>query len=117
MTPGSRSACRWALLLLAVLWPQQRAAGSGIFQLRLQEFANERGMLANGRPCEPGCRTFFRICLKHYQATFSEGPCTFGNVSTPVLGTNSFVIRDKNSGSGRNPLQLPFNFTWPVSTT
>lgn len=113
MTPGSRSACPWALLLLAVLWPQQRAAGSGIFQLRLQEFANERGMLANGRPCEPGCRTFFRICLKHYQATFSEGPCTFGNVSTSVLGTNSFVIRDKNSGSGRNPLQLPFNFTWP----
>lgn len=92
---------------------QQRAAGSGIFQLRLQEFANERGMLANGQRCEPGCRTFFRICLKHFQATFSEGPCTFGNVSTPVLGTNSFVVRDKNSGSGRNPLQLPFNFTWP----
>lgn len=113
MTPASRSACRWALLLLAVLWPQQRAAGSGIFQLRLQEFVNQRGMLANGQSCEPGCRTFFRICLKHFQATFSEGPCTFGNVSTPVLGTNSFVVRDKNSGSGRNPLQLPFNFTWP----
>lgn len=96
---------------------QQRAAGSGIFQLRLQEFANERGMLASGQPCERGCRTFFRICLKHFQATFSEGPCIFGNVSTPVLGTNSFVVRDKNSGSGRNPLQLPFNFTWPVNTT
>lgn len=46
----------------------------------------------------------------------SPGPCTFGSVSTPVLGTNSFAVGDDSSGGGRNPLQLPFNFTWPVST-
>lgn len=73
-------------------------------------------MLASGRPCEPGCRTFFRVCLKHFQAVLSPGPCTFGSVSTPVLGTNSFAVGDDSSGGGRNPLQLPFNFTWPVST-
>lgn len=73
-------------------------------------------MLASGLPCEPGCRTFFRVCLKHFQAVVSPGPCTFGSVSTPVLGTNSFVVGDDSSGGGRNPLQLPFNFTWPVST-
>jgi len=84
--------------------------------LQLQEFANERGVLASGRPCEPGCRTFFRVCLKHFQAVVSPGPCTFGSVSTPVLGTNSFAVGDNSSGGGRNPLQLPFNFTWPVST-
>lgn len=84
--------------------------------MQLQEFANERGVLASGRPCEPGCRTFFRVCLKHFQAVVSPGPCTFGSVSTPVLGTNSFAVGDDSSGGGRNPLQLPFNFTWPVST-
>lgn len=51
----------------------------------------------------------------HFQAVFSPGPCTFGSVSTPVLGTNSFAVGDDSSGGGRNPLQLPFNFTWPVS--
>uniref|UniRef100_A0A2I3S045 Delta-like protein n=2 Tax=Pan TaxID=9596 RepID=A0A2I3S045_PANTR len=112
MAAASRSASGWALLLLVALW-QQRAAGSGVFQLQLQEFINERGVLASGRPCEPGCRTFFRVCLKHFQAVVSPGPCTFGTVSTPVLGTNSFAVRDDSSGGGRNPLQLPFNFTWP----
>ncbi|XP_014390281.1 PREDICTED: delta-like protein 4 [Myotis brandtii] len=115
MAAASSSASGWALLLLVALC-QQRAAGSGVFQLQLQEFANERGLLASGLPCEPGCRTFFRVCLKHFQAVVSPGPCTFGSVSTPVLGTNSFVVRDDSSGGGRNPLQLPFNFTWPVST-
>lgn len=33
-----------------------------------------------------------------------------------MLGTNSFAVGDDSSGGGRNPLQLPFNFTWPVST-
>ncbi|XP_042543839.1 delta-like protein 4 [Dipodomys spectabilis] len=114
MAARSRSASGWALLLLVALWQQQRAAGQrGVFQLQLLEFANERGVLASGRPCEPGCRTFFRVCLKHFQAVVSYGHCTFGNVSTPVLGTNSFAIRDDSSGGGRNPLQLPFNFTWP----
>uniref|UniRef100_A0A8C0CLQ1 Delta-like protein n=4 Tax=Balaenoptera TaxID=9766 RepID=A0A8C0CLQ1_BALMU len=112
MAAATRSASGWALLLLVALW-QERAAGSGVFQLQLQEFANERGVLASGRPCEPGCRTFFRVCLKHFQAVVSPGHCTFGSVSTPVLGTNSFAVGDDSSGGGRNPLQLPFNFTWP----
>ncbi|XP_074145417.1 delta-like protein 4 isoform X1 [Sminthopsis crassicaudata] len=113
MAAGSGKLSHWALLLLAAFWQQQRAAGSGVFQLQLREFANEQGVLASGRPCEPHCRTFFRICLKHFQAVLSPGPCTFGNVSTPVLGTNSFAVGEESRGGGRNPLQLPFNFTWP----
>ncbi|KAM5235440.1 delta-like protein 4 [Ctenodactylus gundi] len=112
MAAASRSTSGWALLLLVALW-QQRAAGAGVFQLQLQEFANQGGVLASGRQCDPGCRTFFRVCLKHFQTVLSPGPCTFGSVSTPVLGTNSFTVRDDSSGGGRNPLQLPFNFTWP----
>ncbi|XP_004712776.1 delta-like protein 4 [Echinops telfairi] len=112
MAAPTQSASGWTLLLLVALW-QQLAAGSGVFQLQLQEFVNERGVLASGLSCEPHCRTFFRVCLKHFQTVVSPGSCTFGRVSTPVLGTNSFAFGDNSSGGGRNLLQLPFNFTWP----
>ncbi|XP_038597013.1 delta-like protein 4 [Tachyglossus aculeatus] len=104
------------MLLLLLLWAtvgRQWASGSGVFQLQLEEFSNERGLLASGRACRPHCRTFFRLCLKHFQAVVSPGPCTFGALATPVLGGNSFAVRDQSRGGRRNPLQLPFNFTWP----
>uniref|UniRef100_A0A8C4PE09 Delta-like protein 4 n=1 Tax=Dromaius novaehollandiae TaxID=8790 RepID=A0A8C4PE09_DRONO len=44
--------------------------------------------------CSPHCRTFFRVCLKHFQAVVSPGSCTFGSIITPVLGINSFSIED-----------------------
>ncbi|XP_077321050.1 delta-like protein 4 [Lithobates pipiens] len=95
-------------LLLAML---QQVSGSGVFQLELQEFINTSGMLENGESCLPNCRIFFKICLKHYQTVVSPGSCTFGNVVTPVLGSNSFIIGNMEGFS--NPIRLPFNFTWP----
>uniref|UniRef100_A0A3Q3DQR9 Delta-like protein n=1 Tax=Hippocampus comes TaxID=109280 RepID=A0A3Q3DQR9_HIPCM len=68
------------------------------------------GLLANGLPCKPSCRTYFRVCLKNYQAVVSPGDCIFGSTQTPVLGSsNSF------SGVPPGPIQIPFNFGWPGS--
>uniref|UniRef100_A0A8C5WM82 Delta-like protein n=1 Tax=Leptobrachium leishanense TaxID=445787 RepID=A0A8C5WM82_9ANUR len=89
----------------------QQVSSSGVFQLELHEFINAKGMLANGGSCLPNCKTLFKICLKHYQAVVSPGSCTFGSVVTPVLGSNSFSIREIEGFS--NPIRLPFNFTWP----
>ncbi|NXI92781.1 DLL4 protein, partial [Psophia crepitans] len=90
----------------------QRVSGSGVFQLELHEFVNSHGALASGKPCSPHCRTFFRVCLKHFQAVVSPGSCTFGSIITPVLGINSFSIKDTERFD--SPIKLPFNFTWPV---
>ncbi|XP_009997907.1 PREDICTED: delta-like protein 4 [Chaetura pelagica] len=95
--------------LLMIL--QQRVSGSGVFQLELHEFVNSHGSLASGKPCSPHCRTFFRVCLKHFQAVVSPGSCTFGSIITPVLGINSFSIKDTERFD--SPIKLPFNFTWP----
>ncbi|KAF3702704.1 Delta-like protein 4 [Channa argus] len=87
--------------------------GSGVFELELQEFKNHKGLLANGNACKPNCRTYFRICLKNYQAVVSPGDCIFGSTMTPVLGTNSFSAKD--SGTLPRPIQIPFNYGWPGS--
>ncbi|MBN3326229.1 DLL4 protein, partial [Atractosteus spatula] len=87
--------------------------GSGVFELDLQEFLNAKSLLANGNSCKPDCRTFFRVCLKNYQAVVSPGECIFGSVVTPVLGSNSFTVVE---GSGfSKPIQLKFDFGWPGS--
>uniref|UniRef100_A0A673XJ61 Delta-like 4 (Drosophila) n=1 Tax=Salmo trutta TaxID=8032 RepID=A0A673XJ61_SALTR len=87
--------------------------GSGVFELDLHEFTNSKGFLANGNSCRLNCRTFFRVCLKNYQAVVSPGDCIFGSAVTPVLGTNSFSV--KNGGTFSRPIRLPFNFGWPGS--
>lgn len=108
-------------------------------------FVNDHSRDADGRCCSgarvvpsssgaattvcPGvCRTFFRVCLKHYQAIVDPNPpCTYGNTITPVLGNNTLHFKDTipsdnnnnntNSTNGfTNPLRFPFNFSWPVST-
>lgn len=97
-----------------------------MFELKLQEFVNKKGLLGNRNCCRGGagpppcaCRTFFRVCLKHYQASVSpEPPCTYGSAVTPVLGVDSFILPD---GAGAdpafsNPIRFPLGFTWPVST-
>ena len=96
-----------------------------MFELKLQEFVNKKGLLGNRNCCRGGagpppcaCRTFFRVCLKHYQASVSpEPPCTYGSAVTPVLGVDSFSLPE---GAGAdpafsNPIRFPFGFTWPVS--
>ncbi|XP_027026031.1 delta-like protein 4 [Tachysurus fulvidraco] len=86
--------------------------GTGVFELKLQEFKNFKGILGSGTSCSPDCRTFFRICLKNYQQNVSPGKCIFGSTVTPVLGSNSFRMED---GSQSASIRLPFNFGWPGS--
>ncbi|XP_053238855.1 delta-like protein 4 isoform X1 [Podarcis raffonei] len=105
------AALRLVGLTLAVAVTLQKVSGSGVFQLELRHFSNGQGALASGESCGSGCRTFFRVCLMHYQAVISPGDCTFGSIVTPVLGINSFAIRE-TEGFG-SPIKLPFNFTWP----
>lgn len=115
---GRRGALALAVVaaLLCQVW------SSGVFELKLQEFVNRKGLPgdrsccrgAAGPPC--ACRTFFRVCLKHYQASVSpEPPCTYGSAVTPVLGVGSFSLPD---GAGAhpafsNPIRFPLGFTWP----
>ncbi|KAF6731134.1 Delta-like protein D [Oryzias melastigma] len=98
---------------------------SGVFELKLQEFLNKKGISGNANCCPGGsahpqghqqceCKTFFRVCLKHYQANVSpEPPCTYGGAVTPVLGSNSFQVPETNADSFTNPIRFPFGFTWP----
>ncbi|KAJ4947363.1 hypothetical protein JOQ06_009399 [Pogonophryne albipinna] len=97
---------------------------SGMFELKLQEFLNKKGIQGNSNCCPRGsaqsqhqqceCKTFFRVCLKHYQANVSpEPPCTYGGAVTPVLGSNSFQVPETNAESFTNPIRFPFGFTWP----
>lgn len=114
-----------SLLILAALLCQVTC--SGLFELKLQEFVNKKGPIGNMNCCRGGtskglqqcdCKTFFRICLKHYQTSVSpEPPCTYGSAITPVLGTNSFTVPDSVSSdpSFTNPIRFAFGFTWPVS--
>ncbi len=103
-----------------------QASSSGVFELKLQEFLNKKGVQGNKNCCKGGlttpyqqceCKTFFRICLKHYQPNASpEPPCTYGGTATPVLGSNSFQVPDTlPDGSFTNPIRMNFGFTWPVS--
>ncbi|XP_062320027.1 delta-like protein D [Osmerus eperlanus] len=97
---------------------------SGVFELKLQEFLNKKGVTGNANCCKAGsapgflqceCKTFFRICLKHYQANVSpDPPCTYGGAVTPVLGSNSFQVPESIADSSfSNPIQFSFGFTWP----
>lgn len=121
-------ACRMCLPRCWITWGLFFRQGfcSGVFELKLQEFLNKKGVTGNTNCCKGGaasglqqceCKTFFRICLKHYQTNVSpEPPCTYGGAVTPVLGSNSFQVPEMTSkDSFTNPIRFSFGFTWPVS--
>ena len=111
--------------VLCVLSILKFCFGSGYFELQLLSMENVRGELANGdccgdragpigaRKCLTECATMFRVCLKQYQArvTFTD-PCTFGNVTSTILGGNSFSYTPNTTTS---VLKVPFEFSWTVS--
>ncbi|KAM7406280.1 hypothetical protein PAMP_000668 [Pampus punctatissimus] len=115
--------CLFLVVTLSLLTCQVLC--SGVFELKLQEFLNKKGVAGNANCCPGGsahpqghqqceCKTFFRICLKHYQANVSpEPPCTYGGAVTPVLGSNSFQVPETNAESFTNPIRFNFGFTWP----
>uniref|UniRef100_A0A182SLA5 Notch ligand N-terminal domain-containing protein n=1 Tax=Anopheles maculatus TaxID=74869 RepID=A0A182SLA5_9DIPT len=103
-------------------------AGTGLFELELRYFQNEKSIDYNERCCSGKadalgrcigtCKTRFRVCLKQYQATIdTTSPCTFGDAITPVLeGTTLNFTAIKGTTEGfANPLRFPFEFVWPVS--
>ncbi|XP_025103918.1 protein jagged-1b-like [Pomacea canaliculata] len=112
--------CWWFLHFLV-----GQCTASGYFELQLQSLRNARGELADGTCCDgtrnsagvctDQCETLFRVCLKEYQAVVSmEGPCTFGNISSSVLGGNSFSYPLETTVTR---LKLPFDFAWTRSYT
>uniref|UniRef100_A0A3B4UJ43 Notch ligand N-terminal domain-containing protein n=2 Tax=Seriola dumerili TaxID=41447 RepID=A0A3B4UJ43_SERDU len=125
MLPVESAPCVW--LMITSCFPPQGFC-SGVFELKLQEFLNKKGVQGNKNCCKGGltssfqqqceCKTFFRICLKHYQPNASpEPPCTYGGAVTPVLGSNSFQVPEViPESSFTNPIRINFGFTWPVST-
>lgn len=103
-TSGDAKGVATLLVVLALL---HQARCIGVFELRLKSFVNDVGSLccsgAPATPCVGQCRTRFRVCLKHYQAKIdTTSPCTFGEVTTPVL-----------DGLANDPIRFPFDFTWP----
>lgn len=97
----------------------------GSIELNLLSFRNEEGRLDDGTCCSDGtyqqkctgpCKTFFRVCLKQFESKINvNSTCTFGEITTPVLGNNSIYLeRNSNSIPGyKNPIRFPFNFSWP----
>uniref|UniRef100_A0A8C6KIB9 Delta-like protein n=1 Tax=Nothobranchius furzeri TaxID=105023 RepID=A0A8C6KIB9_NOTFU len=113
------------LLVVSLSLLTCQVLSSGVFELKLQEFLNKKGIAGNANCCPAGsahpqghqqceCKTFFRVCLKHYQANVSpDPPCTYGGAVTPVLGSNSFQVPETNADSFTNPIRFSFSFTWP----
>lgn len=104
----------------------QAVRAVGVFELQIRQWQNSRGILQSGLCCDPQpsggqrcpqsdqCDTFFRVCLKEYQARVAPtGTCTFGTVSTPVLGGNSHVMHHHGPEASR--IMIPFKYAWLVS--
>ncbi|KAK2716495.1 hypothetical protein QYM36_006848, partial [Artemia franciscana] len=114
------------LLIVFLLYLFKLVISSGQFQLEILEVQNPRGHLAvhhccggslpKSTKCSRPCQTYFRLCLKEFQNNVTTtGMCSFGNVSSPVLGENNFVITEPQS-VGAN-LMLQFSFRWTKSFT
>ncbi|KAL3217867.1 hypothetical protein MRX96_031973 [Rhipicephalus microplus] len=76
---------------------------------------NPGGLLLDGGCCGsrcPGrCNTYFRLCLKEYQAQVDlSGACTFGNLTSPLIGGSSFSLQ--THPDQQLLLRLPFHFRW-----
>lgn len=110
----------------------QLVCAGGMFEVQIRQFQNPVGLLQNGECCDllsnrgqrcpvsDQCDTFFRACLKEYQARVAPtGTCTFGSGSTAVLGGNTHSLRHHthDGGEGSNGrISIPFLYAWPVST-
>jgi len=129
-----------------------KISGSGEFQVKVLSFNNANGRTAAGSCCgqqdgggevqqppnnsscpsKRTCRTYFRVCLSHYQTDIAlNGPCTYVEMETDVIiVNNSFVwwplttrggedgllrSTSETSSTAANLIRLPFKFSWPVS--
>uniref|UniRef100_A0A3B3QTZ7 Notch ligand N-terminal domain-containing protein n=1 Tax=Paramormyrops kingsleyae TaxID=1676925 RepID=A0A3B3QTZ7_9TELE len=98
---------------------------SGHFELQILSMQNVNGKLLSGRCCggvrsasdqrctRDECDTYFKVCLKEYQSrVVTAGPCSFGTGSTPVIGGNTFSLKN-TMRKEKSRIVLPFSFAWP----
>nr|XP_023652067.1 protein jagged-1 [Paramormyrops kingsleyae] len=113
---------------LLCLWTQVSDA-SGHFELQILSMQNVNGKLLSGRCCggvrsasdqrctRDECDTYFKVCLKEYQSrVVTAGPCSFGTGSTPVIGGNTFSLKN-TMRKEKSRIVLPFSFAWPRAYT
>uniref|UniRef100_A0AAY4B7T8 Delta-like protein n=1 Tax=Denticeps clupeoides TaxID=299321 RepID=A0AAY4B7T8_9TELE len=100
----------------------------GYVELQLISMENRAAELSSGDCCDgargaqdgrcaaDACDTYFRVCLKEYQAEVTTtGACTYGSASTQVLGGDSFHFEGVRSSPNKGTVIIPFQFAWPVS--
>uniref|UniRef100_A0A8C4T401 Delta-like protein n=1 Tax=Erpetoichthys calabaricus TaxID=27687 RepID=A0A8C4T401_ERPCA len=105
------------------------SVSSGHFELQILSMQNVNGQLQTGVCCDGSrnvgdqkclrgeCDTYFKVCLKEYQSRVSAaGPCSFGSGSTPVIGGNTFSLKNSMINE-KARIVLPFSFAWPRSYT
>ncbi|KAG9344276.1 hypothetical protein JZ751_010945 [Albula glossodonta] len=119
----------FSLHALLLLLKAKVSEPSGHFELQISSMQNVNGELQNGLCCDGSrnpadrkcardeCDTYFKVCLKEYQSRVSAaGPCSFGSGSTPVIGGNTFTLKN-TMRKERSRIVLPFSFAWPRSYT
>lgn len=106
------------ILTHSFVFLQTRA--TGMFEVRFLDYTNPGNRngqktccsgVETGGSCSSPCSTFFRVCLRPLTHTGSS--CPFGQKTSDVLGSGSFVIPSNSL------LQIPWPNTlqsWPVST-
>lgn len=107
-----------------------------LFRVCLREYQSRQptsatAMATGGRmDDEPTAAAASNHHHHHHQTTVSNlHHCSFGNVTSPVLGGNSFTLGNDaaaaaepsspdsgNRGAAAGNLALPFSFSWTVST-
>ncbi|TSK38354.1 Protein jagged-1b [Bagarius yarrelli] len=115
---------RIAFFLLALAFHAVAVHAVGMFELQIRQWQNTPGVLQSGQCCDlqssggqrcpqnDQCDTFFRACLKEYQARVAPtGTCTFGTGITQVLGGNSHG----HQGLEVDRIVIPFKYAWPKS--
>lgn len=119
-------------ILIIIIWFYLQVFASGTFELQILEISNTNNHLLSGYCCGvplsirstkttgcPQCATAFRLCLKEYQQSTTQtqsgilNGCSFGNVTSSIIGGSSFVLSDLVGKAGS--LVLPFTFRWTVS--
>lgn len=108
-----------------------------LFQLCLREYQNQAAVSATAAVAANGRMNggdddsmVSMVAFNHQQHYAYMHHCSFGNVTTPVLGGNSFTmggdatassdstapLDSNNRGTAVGNLALPFSFSWTVST-
>lgn len=111
---GIQCLCLRYLLVVLLAASLPRCQGKGMFQVQFLDYANPNQTDAQNRccnrdadsqgNCRSPCRTFFTVCLQPQ----SSNRCIYGQASSGVLGSESFVIPSNSLLQGQVT-------SWPVS--